>query len=80
MGSEIQRSTILPVLARGEESATVALQETTGCRMPDVHHDAGALSAGVDVIAPGCAVSPECPEETLREMTEAVGRWHERRT
>ena len=34
------------------------------------------LEAGVDIISPGCAVSPKCPNANLRAMAEAIGRWH----
>lgn len=30
------------------------------------------IGAGVDVISPGCAISPECPNENLRAMSEAA--------
>lgn len=32
------------------------------------------LAAGVDIISPGCAVSPQCPNANLRAMREAVDR------
>jgi [methyl-Co(III) methanol-specific corrinoid protein]:coenzyme M methyltransferase len=34
------------------------------------------LEAGVDMISPGCAISPNCPNANLRAMVEAVSRWH----
>ena len=33
------------------------------------------LEAGVDIISPGCAVSPNCPPANLRAMAEAVAAW-----
>ncbi len=30
------------------------------------------IEAGVDIISPGCAISPECPNSNLRAMSEAV--------
>jgi MtaA/CmuA family methyltransferase len=35
------------------------------------------LEAGVGIISPGCAVSPNCPPANLRAMSEAVVRWAE---
>ena len=32
------------------------------------------LAAGVDIISPGCAVSPKCPNANLRAMAEAVAK------
>ncbi len=34
------------------------------------------LEAGIDIISPGCAVSPECPNENLRAIYEVIIRWH----
>jgi len=34
------------------------------------------LEAGVDVISPGCAISPACPNANLLAMAEAIERWH----
>jgi [methyl-Co(III) methanol-specific corrinoid protein]:coenzyme M methyltransferase len=34
------------------------------------------LDAGVDIIGPGCAISPSCPNENLRAMVDAVIKWH----
>ena len=36
------------------------------------------LEAGVDIISPGCATSPKCPNENLRAISEAVRRYAER--
>ena len=33
------------------------------------------IEAGIDVIAPGCAVSPKCPNRNLLAITKAVRRW-----
>jgi [methyl-Co(III) methanol-specific corrinoid protein]:coenzyme M methyltransferase len=33
------------------------------------------LEAGVDIICPGCATSPRCPNENLRAMVTAVEKW-----
>ena len=33
------------------------------------------LEAGVDIISPGCAVSPTCPNENLRAMHDAIIKW-----
>ena len=35
------------------------------------------LAAGVGIIGPGCAVSPECPNANLRAMVDAVREWEE---
>jgi [methyl-Co(III) methanol-specific corrinoid protein]:coenzyme M methyltransferase len=32
------------------------------------------LRAGVDIISPGCAISPKCPNANLLAITEAVGK------
>ena len=32
------------------------------------------IDAGVHVISPGCAVSPECPNAHLRAMADAIRR------
>ncbi|MGQ9592012.1 MAG: uroporphyrinogen decarboxylase family protein [Planctomycetota bacterium] len=37
------------------------------------------LEAGVDVISPGCAVSPECPLENFLAMGRAIASWTEAR-
>jgi len=34
------------------------------------------LEAGVDIISPGCAISPKCPNANLREMASAIKRWY----
>jgi [methyl-Co(III) methanol-specific corrinoid protein]:coenzyme M methyltransferase len=34
------------------------------------------LAAGVDIIGPGCAISPLCPNRNLRAMVDAVDVWH----
>jgi [methyl-Co(III) methanol-specific corrinoid protein]:coenzyme M methyltransferase len=34
------------------------------------------LEAGVDVISPGCAVSPECPNENFQAMAAVIRKWH----
>jgi [methyl-Co(III) methanol-specific corrinoid protein]:coenzyme M methyltransferase len=34
------------------------------------------LEAGVDIIGPGCAISPRCPNANLRAMVDAVIQWH----
>lgn len=42
-----------------------------------IHHQVRAcLDAGVEIISPGCAVSPEAPPDNLRAMAEAVRAWH----
>lgn len=33
------------------------------------------LEAGVDIISPGCAISPNCPNANLRAMVEAVAKY-----
>jgi len=38
------------------------------------------LQAGIDMIGPGCAVSPECPNANFVAMTEAVKEWHSGKT
>jgi [methyl-Co(III) methanol-specific corrinoid protein]:coenzyme M methyltransferase len=35
------------------------------------------LKAGVEIISPGCAVSPRCPNRKLRAMVDAVVEWHQ---
>ena len=35
------------------------------------------LEAGVDIISPGCAISPNCPNRNLQAMVDAVRRYHE---
>jgi [methyl-Co(III) methanol-specific corrinoid protein]:coenzyme M methyltransferase len=34
------------------------------------------LDAGVDIISPGCAVSPKCPNRNLQAMADAIKEWH----
>lgn len=34
------------------------------------------LEAGVDIISPGCAISPKCPNANFQAMVEAVREWH----
>ena len=34
------------------------------------------LDAGVDIISPGCAISPQCSNANLRSMVDAVIKWH----
>ena len=36
------------------------------------HQVAENIAAGVDIISPGCAVSPKCPNANLRAMAEAI--------
>jgi [methyl-Co(III) methanol-specific corrinoid protein]:coenzyme M methyltransferase len=36
------------------------------------------LAAGIDMIGPGCAVSPLCPNANLRAMVEAIEKWSKR--
>ena len=38
------------------------------------------LDAGVEIIAPGCATSPECPNASFLAMHEAIARWTSSRT
>ena len=33
------------------------------------------LDAGVDIISPGCAISPKCPNSNLQAMVRSVERW-----
>lgn len=33
------------------------------------------LEAGIDIISPGCAISPECPNENLLAMSKAIAEW-----
>ncbi|MFB0522333.1 MAG: uroporphyrinogen decarboxylase family protein [Candidatus Bathyarchaeia archaeon] len=33
------------------------------------------LEAGVDIISPGCAISPKCPNSNLKAMSEAIKKW-----
>jgi [methyl-Co(III) methanol-specific corrinoid protein]:coenzyme M methyltransferase len=37
------------------------------------------LDAGIDIISPGCAVSPKCPNVNLRAMAEAIAKWEQKR-
>ena len=34
------------------------------------------LEAGVDIISPGCAVSPESPNASFQVMAETIKKWH----
>jgi [methyl-Co(III) methanol-specific corrinoid protein]:coenzyme M methyltransferase len=34
------------------------------------------LEAGVDMISPGCAISPRCPNANFQAMVNAVTQWH----
>ncbi len=34
------------------------------------------LEAGVDIISPGCAISPRCPNANFQAMVNAVRKWH----
>jgi len=33
------------------------------------------LEAGVGIISPGCAISPECPNANLLAMRRAIDHW-----
>jgi uroporphyrinogen-III decarboxylase len=33
------------------------------------------LEAGVDIISPGCAISPECPNSNLKAISGIIGKW-----
>jgi [methyl-Co(III) methanol-specific corrinoid protein]:coenzyme M methyltransferase len=35
------------------------------------------LDAGVDIISPGCAISPLCPSENIKAMSEAILAWED---
>lgn len=35
------------------------------------------LRAGVDIISPGCAISPKCPNANLMAMGQTIRRWYE---
>ncbi len=37
------------------------------------------LEAGVDIISPGCAISPKCPNSNLKAMSEAIKKWTKRK-
>ena len=37
------------------------------------------LDAGVDIISPGCAVSPKCPNANIIAMADAIKQWHGRK-
>jgi [methyl-Co(III) methanol-specific corrinoid protein]:coenzyme M methyltransferase len=37
------------------------------------------LDAGVDIISPGCAISPLCPSANIKAMSEAILAWEEKR-
>lgn len=37
------------------------------------------LEAEVDIISPGCAISPECPNANLRVMSKAIEKWMKKR-
>ncbi|MFB3894237.1 MAG: MtaA/CmuA family methyltransferase [Phycisphaerae bacterium] len=34
------------------------------------------LAAGVDIISPGCAVSPKCPNRNFKAMANTIAEWH----
>jgi [methyl-Co(III) methanol-specific corrinoid protein]:coenzyme M methyltransferase len=34
------------------------------------------LDAGVDIISPGCAISPNCPNANLQAMAHVIAQWH----
>lgn len=36
------------------------------------------LEAGVDIISPGCAISPLCPSANIRAMSEAIHTWKDK--
>lgn len=36
---------------------------------------ASALDAGIDIISPGCAVSPTCPTENLKALASGIDKW-----
>jgi [methyl-Co(III) methanol-specific corrinoid protein]:coenzyme M methyltransferase len=38
------------------------------------------LEAGIEIIGPGCAVSPNCPNANLRAIVDTVVQWSERKT
>jgi MtaA/CmuA family methyltransferase len=35
------------------------------------------LEAGVEIISPGCAISPKCPNANLLALRPAIQKWHE---
>jgi MtaA/CmuA family methyltransferase len=37
------------------------------------------LEAGVDIISPGCAISPLCPSRNIKAMSEAIVAWEDNR-
>lgn len=37
------------------------------------------LEAGVDIISPGCAISPRCPSANIKAMSEAIVAWKDNR-
>ena len=37
------------------------------------------LEAGVDIISPGCAISPQCPSANIKAMSEAIVAWEDNR-
>jgi len=37
------------------------------------------LEAGVDIISPGCAVSPLCPTENLLALASGIDKWYQSR-
>ena len=37
------------------------------------------LDAGIDIISPGCAVSPKCPNANFQAMVRAVEKWQRNR-
>ena len=40
------------------------------------HQVVGNLEAGIDIISPGCAISPKCPNANFQAMVSAVEKWH----
>lgn len=34
------------------------------------------LEAGVDIISPGCAISPKCPNKNIAAMAAAINKWY----
>jgi uroporphyrinogen-III decarboxylase len=33
------------------------------------------LESGVDIISPGCAIAPECPNSNLIAMSKTIKKW-----
>ena len=57
----------------GNVNTTDLLRATPG----EIRRQVGeALAAGVDIISPGCAVSPECPNKNFQAMAETIKQWH----